>query len=91
MRVLCSKIAWTALVVLLAAVAAAAQEPEAVRHIHEKFQAAKPTAEQLAFFTLAWEPNLAAAKARAAKEKRPIALVTVHNITSACGFFSGHI
>lgn len=79
---------------LLAALGAAsfvsAQDP-AVRQIQEKFAAAKPTAEQLAFFSMDWEPDLAAAKVRAAKEQRPICLVTVHNITSACSFCSGHI
>ncbi len=74
----------------LASIGAWAQPP-AARAIHEKFAAAKPTAEQLAFFGLDWAPDLTAAKARSAKEKRPIALLTVHNITSACNFFSGHI
>lgn len=80
---------WSVLLGLGLAAAAVAQ-PAAVRAIEKKFAEAKPTEAELAFFGLSWECDLAAAKARAKAEGRPIVAVLVHNITASCDFYSGH-
>lgn len=74
----------------LVAVLLAAAEPPAAKAIREKFAANKPTEQELAFFGLAWECDLASAKARAKADGRPVVAVLVHNITASCDFFSGH-
>jgi len=73
----------------LIATATIAEEP-AVRRVHARFEAARPDAKSLAFYTLDWEMDLAAAKKRAQAEKRPILLILNTNITAGTNFFSGH-
>ena len=58
------------------------------RGIEERFKALRPADRELAIFGLDWESDLEAAKARAAKERRPIFLIVVRN--SYGNMFSGH-
>ena len=58
--------------------------------IEWRFTAALPTRAQLAFFTLDWATDLAAAQARAKKESRPVFFVFITNISAATNFFVGH-
>jgi hypothetical protein len=68
---------------------APAREPEVAR-ILEKYRAARPSDEKLAFYALDWAPSLAEARARARKEGRPIFFIWLTNITAATSFFTGH-
>lgn len=81
------------LLALLLALSAAphlpAQDPQ-VKMIRERFAAARPTAQQLAFYSLDWAPSLAEAKARARREGRPILFIWLTNISAPTDFFSGH-
>jgi len=66
-----------------------ASEPgTAVSKVLERFEQAKPQAKDLTIYRLDWVPNLAEAKLRAAREKRPILLVVVTN--SYGNMLSGH-
>ncbi|MEI6232770.1 MAG: hypothetical protein WCT04_06950 [Planctomycetota bacterium] len=65
-------------------------EDDAARRISARFDAAKPDAKRLAFFSLDWCMNLKDAKERAAKEHRPILVILNTNITAGTNFFSGH-
>jgi hypothetical protein len=80
----------TALAAAAAISAAGGAEDAPARRIRERFDAARPTAKSLAFYTLDWEMSLAAAKSRAAREGRPILLILNTNITAGTNFFSGH-
>ena len=66
-----------------------AQETQ-VRQIRERFAAARPSAQSLAFYSLDWAPSLAEAKARARREGRPILFIWLTNISAPTDFFSGH-
>ena len=66
-----------------------AQDVNALR-IQVQFLEAKPDAKRLAFYSLDWAMNLKDAKAKAAKEHRPILIVLNTNITAGTNFFSGH-
>ncbi len=61
-----------------------------VDRITKKAQAAKPTDDDLAFYSLNWAPTLKDARERAAKEKRPIFVIAVTNITGPDNVFTGH-
>jgi hypothetical protein len=74
---------------LLFALALPAQDAE-VRRILDRAAEAKPTEAELAFYSLDWAPSLKEAKARAAKEGRPVFFVWVTNISGADRFFTGH-
>ena len=69
-----------------------AREPNSVNDqvakVLDRFQAARPQAKDLAIYRLDWVPSLQEAKAKAAKEKRPIFLVVVTN--SYGNMRSGH-
>jgi hypothetical protein len=52
---------------------------EDVQKVLDKYRAARPDAKDLAIFQLDWTPTLKDAKARAAKEERPIFLIVVTN------------
>ena len=80
---------WT-LVLLCAGALPAADETAAVRRVRERFAAAKPDAQRLAFYSLDWAMTLADAKERARREGRPVLLVLNTNITAGTNFFSGH-
>ena len=73
---------------------AAAQTPPAlsaedsVRAVIEKFQAIRPHEKDLGVYGLDWAPTLEEAKARAAKEHRPIFLIFVTN--SFGNIYTGH-
>jgi hypothetical protein len=54
-------------------------KPVDVQKVLDKFQAARPTASDLAVYQLDWLPTLKAAKEKAAKEDRPIFLIVVTN------------
>ena len=67
------------------------QGPDAkVTRTMERFDAAKPTAKSLGFYSLDGAMSLEEAKARAKKEKRPVLLILNTNITAGTNFFSGH-
>jgi hypothetical protein len=78
-----------ALLLLLGCAQLPAQDPE-VRKIRERFEAAKPSPEKLAIFSLDWAPSLTEAKARARKEGRPIFFIWLSNISASTNFFGGH-
>jgi hypothetical protein len=61
---------------------------DSVRAVIEKFQAIRPDENDLAVYGLDWAPTLNEAKARAAKEHRPIFLVVVTN--SFGNIYTGH-
>jgi hypothetical protein len=65
------------------------QDPEPDR-ILDRFRAARPSDDALAFYRLRWAPDLAAAKTLAAKEKRPICFLVITNISASDRFFTGH-
>ncbi len=65
-------------------------QDKSAQSILERFEAAKPTPDQLAFYGLDWSPTLAAAKEQATREQRPIVFLWITNITAGCDFFSGH-
>lgn len=56
--------------------------------ILDKYQAIRPDADDLAIYGLDWMPSLRAAREKAAKEKRPILLMVVHN--SYGNLYTGH-
>lgn len=68
---------------------APAQEP-VVQRILERYTAARPSDQKLAFYALDWAPSLKEARARARKEGRPILFIWLTNITAATSFFTGH-
>lgn len=82
---LLSAIAWS----LSLALIAAAQESR-VQTVLRAFDAAKPNARSLTFYSLDWAANLPEAKERARKEGRPIFLILNTNITAGTNFFAGH-
>ena len=61
-----------------------------VARILAQYEAAKPDAKALAFYSLDWVPNLADALKRAKVERRPVFLIANTNITAGCNFYSGH-
>jgi len=71
-------------------VSSARSQNAAAIQIQKQFDAAKPDANRLAFYSLDWAMNLKDAKARAAKEHRPILIILNTNITAGTNFFSGH-
>ena len=79
-----------ALVVSAAFALTAAAQDDSAKRIQAAFENAKPDAKRLAFYSLDWAANLKDAKARAAKEHRPILVVLNTNITAGTNFFSGH-
>lgn len=56
----------------------------------KKFEAARPTDAELAIYRLNWVAKFEDAKARAAREKRPLLLIYVTNITAGENFYAGH-
>lgn len=67
----------------------AAQDPAAVELL-ERCQQARPSVDDLAFFSLDWAPSLDEALERAAREQRPVFFIHLTNITGPTEFFSGH-
>lgn len=76
--------------VLVASALPAAAQSDSARQILARFEDAKPDGKRLAFYSLDWAMSLKEAKARAAREGRPILLVLNTNITAGTNFFSGH-
>jgi hypothetical protein len=74
---------------LVTTLPATAQDTQAQR-ILQSYEAAKPSAKSLAFYSLDWAADWQTAKARARQERRPIFLIGVTNITAGCNFYSGH-
>jgi hypothetical protein len=68
----------------------AAAQSDSARQILARYENAKPDAQRLAFYSLDWAMSLQEAKARAAKEGRPVLVVLNTNITAGTNFFSGH-
>jgi hypothetical protein len=58
--------------------------------IEKRFVAARPTGASLAFYTMDWAPDLAAAQVRGKKERRPVFFILVTNISAATSFYQGH-
>ncbi|WP_395145566.1 hypothetical protein [Armatimonas sp.] len=58
--------------------------------IEKRFTSARPTGAALAFYTMDWAPDLATAQIRAKKERRPVFLIFVTNISAATNFYQGH-
>ena len=77
------------LLLLLACTHLFAQDSQVAR-IRERFEAAKPSVDKLAIFSLDWAPTLTEAKARARKEGRPILFIHLTNISASTNFFGGH-
>ena len=61
-----------------------------VERILEKARAERPSDESLAFYRHDWAPSLKEAKARAAKENRPVFFIAVTNISGPDDVFTGH-
>jgi hypothetical protein len=79
--------------VLLLAGGAAAQVSSGSsegRRVLEAHRAARPSDEALGVFKLDWAGSLAAAKARAAKEGRPILFVSTTQLKDAGDLKGGH-
>jgi hypothetical protein len=76
-------------VLCLTAVVATPQQAS-VADVLKRFEQAKPTDKELAFYSLDWVCSLAEAKERAKAERRPILLIVNTNITAHCNFYSGH-
>jgi hypothetical protein len=79
-----------ALLVLAASAIPAGAQDNTARQILSRFSDAKPDARRLAFYSLDWAMSLDEARARAAKESRPVLVVLNTNITAGTNFFSGH-
>lgn len=73
----------------LGSLTAGAQEAD-VRDILRKFEAAQPTADQMAIYQHDWTATLPQALARAKKEKRPIFFIGNTNISGPTNFYTGH-
>ena len=75
-----------------AAFTASARDHEARVHetqsILERYDAFRPHARDLAMYRLDWAASLEEARARAAREKRPVLLVIIH--AQYGDLFSGH-
>ena len=63
---------------------------EGTQQLERYATAIYPSRRELAIYSLDWEPTLAAARARAAREQRPVFFVMVTNFTGPTNFFSGH-
>ena len=61
-----------------------------ISEIEKRFVAARPVGAALAFYSMDWAPDLAAAQARARKERRPVFFIFVTNISAATSFYQGH-
>ena len=59
-----------------------------MQDVLEKFKSIRPQEKELALYGLDWAPTLRDAKARAAKEHRPIFLIVVTN--SFGNIYTGH-
>ena len=79
-----------AFAVLAAYSLSAAAQDDSPTGILARFYAAKPSAKELAFYSLDWAMSLQEAKTRATKEHRPILIVLNTNISAGTNFFSGH-
>jgi hypothetical protein len=56
----------------------------------DRYRAARPSEAALAFYRHDWARNFDEAKARAAKEGKPIFLVTVSNLNGYDNLYTGH-
>ncbi|WP_309709018.1 hypothetical protein [Armatimonas sp.] len=58
--------------------------------IEKRFATARPKGASLAFYTMDWAPDLAAAQVRGKKERRPVFFILVTNVSAATSFYQGH-
>ncbi len=79
-----------AVLLLTATVRPGSADVPRVRDILARFEAARPDEKSLGFYSLDWAMNLAEARERARREKRPILLILNTNITAGTNFFTGH-
>ncbi len=77
-----------ALLVAACTAAAHAADLRDVQEVLEKYHSARPQARELTVYQLDWAPTFQEAKARAAREQRPIFLVVVTN--SYGNIYTGH-
>jgi hypothetical protein len=76
-----------ALLIALLASAAHAQVAEALR---ARCAELRPTDDELALHRLDWAADVDEARARASRERRPVLLLTVRNISGGGNIRSGH-
>lgn len=69
---------------------AASATPAAVEKVFAAYRDALPTKKDLAIYTLDWAADLAEAKARAKREKRPIFFIWLTNHSGPASFLTGH-
>ena len=67
-----------------------AATPQGAQAIERYAKAGYPASKELAIYSLDWEPTLAAARARARREQRPICFIMVTNFSGPTNFYSGH-
>ena len=67
-----------------------APTPKGAQAIERYAEASYPASKELAIYSLDWEPTLAAARARAKIEQRPIFFIMVTNFSGPTNFYSGH-
>jgi hypothetical protein len=67
-----------------------ALQDDGVSKILEKHKAARPADKDLLFVRHDWEPSYEKAKARAAKEGRPVFLVVISNLNGYDNLYTGH-
>lgn len=67
-----------------------APTPAGAQEIERYAEASYPASKELAIYSLDWEPTLAAARARARAEQRPIFFIMVTNYSGPTNFYSGH-
>ena len=67
-----------------------AATPQGAQAIERYAKAGYPASKELAIYSLDWEPTLAAARARARREQRPIFFIMVTNFSGPTNFYSGH-
>lgn len=65
-------------------------DQQGVGQILAEYDKSLPTQRALSFYSLDWAEDLAVARRRAAKEKRPIFFIMVTNYSGPADFFSGH-
>lgn len=66
-----------------------AQDAE-VQQVLKRYREVRPSDETLGFYRLDWAVPFSEAKARAAKESRPILFIWNRNISGPDNFYTGH-
>jgi hypothetical protein len=61
-----------------------------VERILERYEKARPSEQELSFYSLDWAADLGEARSRASREGRPVFFIVVTNISGPTDFFTGH-